>query len=265
MAKKSAERQENLAGREKTPNPLLKDWLNKHGVRSVLFDFDETLIDTASLFETQKRLYVTHLMTQLGGYNPEDLLARLGKIDDRYYETLGVNPKRWEQVVNSLAAELGEDHSELFLSGLPILMQIYQTKPQLMEGAIETLETFFAAGVNIGLVTHASPEWTNFKLDSLSLRKYFSQIVIVDENRHKNQEDWLTAIRQSGIEAGNTLVVGDNLTADIQSAAALGVRNLVWISQDPSIAVPDVITIDHIRQLIPTLISSLGRRRSLVG
>lgn len=258
MGRNGVEHQQNHSRVEQSPNLPLQDWLRRHGIKSALFDFDETIIDTASIIEMQKRLYISHLMAELNGFNFDVLLSQLETLDEKYFDVVGVNPRRWEMVVTGMAGELGIDQTELFWSGLPILMQIYQTPPRLVEGAVETLDAFASTGINLGLVTHANTEWTNFKLDTLNLRGYFSQIVIADENGHKGHEDWLRAIQASGFSPENTLVVGDSLVSDIQASAVLGVRNLVWVNPKSNRAlVPEgTIVIGNILGLIPKLIST---------
>lgn len=257
MGRNSVEYQQNHFGVERSLNLPLQDWLKRHGIKSALFDFDETLIDTTSIIEMQKRLYISHLVAKLNGFNFDALLSQLETFDEKYFNAVGVNPRRWEMVVSETAGELGIDQTELLWSGLPILMQIYQTPPRLIEGAVETLDAFASTGINLGLVTHANTEWTNFKLDTLNLRRYFSQIVIADENGHKGHEDWLHAIQASGFNSGNTLVVGDSLVSDIQASAVLGVRNLVWINpkQNSALVPEGTIVIDNIDQLIHKLMA----------
>ena len=236
-------------------NNNLSEWIKENQIELVLFDLDETIIETSKLFETQKKIYINHLLSGITGYSFEHLLSQLEEIDEDYFNKNGVNPERWGNVVQKMAEDLDISKTELFLSGLPILLQIYKETPRIIEGATETLDSFLYTGVNMGLVTHANREWTEFKLTTLGLNKYFSNIIIADENKHKDSEDWIKAIQTSGFSPSNTMVIGDSLESDIKASANIGVKKLIWINNNEMTTdLPKNTTIiPDISKLIPTL------------
>ena len=78
-------------------------------------------------------------------------------------------------------------------------------------------------------MTHASPNWTEFKLSSTGLKKFFAKIATIDDNGFKTGKEWKNSILGFGYEPSQVMVVGDNIKGDIQAAGSIGVRHLVWL------------------------------------
>lgn len=150
----------------------------------------------------------------------------------------------------------------IFANHVDILLDIYNKAPNLINGAIETLEAFTEIEKAMGLVTHAEELWTNVKIDSHNLRKYFAHIEIVDETRHKGPQDWKKAADNLGLPPEQILTVGDNLEGDINSSFRIGVKHGVWIKPKWSVysegKIPKgVIQVDSIGQVVDTLVGQL--------
>lgn len=207
----------------------LRERLNRWGVGVVEFDFDDTLVRTEVLFATQMRGFVAQTMVRLGGRDMDEVWNKLEEVNNQAFRELSVNPKRWETVVARMEKAFPEGRG-VFVEALPILLGIYETLPELHDGAIETVEAFKMAGVRVGMVTHANKEWTNFKLNGLELREKFERVHIVDENKHKGPEDWALAIGEFGVTPDQVLVIGDSLPGDIRASASIGVSHRVWVS-----------------------------------
>lgn len=205
---------------------VTKEKLKQLGIEAVLFDLDDTLIYTGEMFNKYMLEYA-EVVSEKIGMEVAEFMKALHKVNNETYKKLGVNPKKWEVVVESLSLELGKGRAEI-LENIDILMQIYTTVPRLRTGVRSLLEIFKASGVKVGLVTHANVEWTEFKLEELNLWDYFESVTIVDENGHKKSEDWKRGMDSLGVEPEKCLVVGDSLNGDIQPADSLGTRT-VWL------------------------------------
>ena len=235
--------------------------LNRLGVKVLLFDLDDTLIYTGEMFIKYMNEYV-EVVAQETGLPREQVDECLKRLNDEEYKAMGVNPARWGVVVSKVAMEL-VGHEDSVLKNLSILMKIYEETPRLRSGATAVLEILKEAGIKMALVTHANVEWTQRKLQSTGLANYFETIVIVDENKHKSEEDWLEAVDKMGVLPDECLILGDNLGGDIIPAANIGARTM-WLHNGSTWSVYRTGTVPestfHLDE-ITQLLSALGRLR----
>ena len=131
--------------------------------------------------------------------------------------------------------------------------------PEVLEGALDTLLACREAGLKVGMVTHASREWTDHKLQKLGFNFDTVLAIDVEVHKHKSAIHWQEAIDSSGVNPSKVMVVGDNINGDINAAKSVGVQTLVWIpskwSKFGEGTLPDdVIKIDKIGNMIETLI-----------
>ena len=200
--------------------------LTRLGIEAVLFDLDDTLIYTGEIFSEQMQEYVSMVAEKIN-VEEKDLMAALRVINDEGYKRIGVNPKRWEAVVENLAMQFDRGETEI-RENINVLLKIYSREPRIREGVRGLLNVFQESGVKMALVTHANVEWTHFKLNRLGLWDYFDSVVIVDENGHKKSDDWKKGMDSLKVDAEKCLVVGDSLEGDIRPEDELGART-VWL------------------------------------
>lgn len=230
-------------------------------IEYALFDLDDTFLDTRKDFLGQEDKFFD-LVSKATGIDRSRVKDDFMKLNNELYFTMSVNPKRFDSVTERLIDQYGETYREVFMSALPLLHDIYKIPPKLLKGALYTIKAFAASHVKRALVTHANQEWTDFKVDYLGLRKYFDHIEIVDEDKHKGEEDWGAAMEKLGADPESVFVVGDNLQGDIIAAYHAGVKRLFWI--DPGHGwemyrtgeVPAGVTIiKGINELIPKILT----------
>lgn len=216
----------------------LKKWFSTKRIEVILWDLDDTLLDTYKLF----------------------LQQLLQQANDSTYHDFSVNPQKWKEVAKIMAQGLSSDEKNFF-DGLPILEAIYETAPEFLTGAKTALRVLKKTGLPMGLVTHANESWTQIKVDQRGLKSFFDQIMIISEDKFKDSADWRKAIKRFDVNPENVLVLGDNLTGDIQAAHSIGVKNIVYFPSPWAIysvgKVPQgVISIDGgVKDLITTLAS----------
>lgn len=213
---------------EKERDPLVhesSEILKKLGIKAVLFDFDDTLIYTSELYTQFKAQYV-QIVSAVTGIDSYALLKRIQELNDEEYLKMGVSSGRWNVVIDRLSQEYGGN--AVFKSNIDILMQIYQTAPRLRAGAKNILGGLRESGFKIGLVTHASTDWTERKLHQTGLLDFFDAIEIADPNGFKTVEHWQKGINLLNVGNVECLVVGDNLKGDIIPANSLGTKT-IWM------------------------------------
>jgi HAD superfamily hydrolase (TIGR01549 family) len=194
-----------------------------------MFDLDDTLIAGREMFHRRIRESLDYIGRQVSGLDMDALRKRHAEINIEAFSQFSVQPKRWAYVFTRLSEENPGISQEIWDEGLRIINQLYQDIPKVLEGTIEVLSLFRQTEIKLILVTHASDEWTEYKLRVTGLKDFFDAVVCVNPSSFKTEEAWLQGARAGNVLPTETAVVGDNLKGDIISARKAGVRELFWI------------------------------------
>jgi len=206
-----------------------QEWLGRRGIKLILWDLDDTLLQTYELFlEKINKFYELTRSRFLMEMNREEFRETIYSFVADVYGEQSVNPNFWEAVVARLGEEYPEVGLGVFESCLPVLQEVYQEAPDLKPGALEILEIFRGTGVRMAVLTHASEEWTAVKLECHGLGDFFEQILTVDVDEFKGAEHWQKAITELGVDPQNVLVIGDSVRGDMV-AQKVGVENLICV------------------------------------
>jgi pyrophosphatase PpaX len=174
--------------------------------RTVLFDLDGTLIDSAAIILASMR-HATRSV--LGREIPdEQLLAGVGA--GLRYEMHAFDPERVEELVQTY-----REHNEPLHADL-----------QPCAGINDALESLRAANVPLGIVTSKRKLTVRLAFETLPwLEQYFDVVVgAEDTERHKPHPDpILRGLELIGARADETVYVGDS-PFDVLAAKAAGVR-----------------------------------------
>ena len=193
------------------------------GIKSVIFDLDDTLIKTGDIFESQMTEYAL-TMAKISGHSEELIYRRLEEVNNEEYENHRVSVEKWHHVVLRLTEEF---QNEEFFNNLPILMKIYKKEPVVYTGARELLKQLGISGFRVGVVTHANEDWTYWKLRRTGLIDLVGAVVVADEYGLKTKAHWHMGMEILGVTAQESLVVGDNLRGDVWPARELGARAML--------------------------------------
>ena len=204
----------------------LRERFDRWGVDMVLFDVDNTLIDTSKMYREKMRGYCRFLEDK-SGYDSE-------KLADMYFEAIysmrhefNVTPAIMEYPARILARRVGVDGEELEAQ-ISKILEIYDSTPDDFEGAVEQVRRVRDAGVDTAVVTHAEERWTFDKLKNF--RGLFKQRVSTPIDEAKDSQAWFEGMERLGVEPQNVMIVGDSISSDIVPGLQLGVTKLVWIS-----------------------------------
>lgn len=232
----------------------IKEDFRRLGTKAVLFDFDDTLIFTSEIFN-QKIAEFVEMVALETGLDLTKVETHLRKINDEMYKKMGVNPIRWQAVVEVMEAEELE-YKGSTIRNLPVLMGIYAQEPRMRPGAVAILEIMKSCGIKMALVTHANEEWTWRKLESSGIKEYFETVVVASEDGHKGVECWQRAMNEMGLQSNECLVVGDSLSGDIIPTAEIGARTM-WLHNGSTWSmykvgtVPDsTVHLDNVNELL---------------
>ena len=190
-------------------------------LKSILFDLDGTLLDR----ETSLAHFISNQYDRftwaLQGIPKNDYISRFIELDNRGYV--------WkDKVYQSLVAEfliaklswqelLSDYDNQFMLSCIPF--------PHLHN----TLEALKQSGYLLGIITNGLETFQKRTIQGLGIENYFDVIVISESAgvRKPEPEIFSIALRKLGIEAQQSVFVGDHPTVDVLGAKKFGMK-AVW-------------------------------------
>lgn len=210
-------------------------WCKQREIEMILMDGDDTLWKTRSIFiKQQERCY--DFLAQQGILSREEWRLAIEKENDKLFETTGVNPMRWDMVIDSISkyglTTTATDQAK------SILRQIYNTPSEFIKDTEKGLEFLSRVEIQKGIVTHANRGWTVRKYNWLNLERYFSwddDIFIVNEDGHKTAQSWREAMEYFRVRPENCMVIGDSPRSDINPAIEIGVGTCMLVQNGSGI------------------------------
>ena len=214
-----------------------------------LWDFDAnakaTLTDLYGIFELDKKiaapfeeLYRKYL------YHNEILW-------DRYHNGLiTADDLKWKRMYRTLLdfkignEQLSKDMSAQFLELLP-------TKKILFPHTVEILEYLKAKGYSLHLITNGFEKTQWSKINNSGLAQYFTQMITSEASNSlkPKKEIFEYALNKSGALLPESLMLGDNLDADIQGAINAGMDAVFVNHINASTTLRPTYIIYHLKEL----------------
>ncbi len=206
-------------------------------VDGVLFDIDDTLVDTQQAFAAALADVARHYLPHLGQDRHGEVLATWRADVGGHYRAytrgeVGYLEQRMARA-NALHAEYGgtllddegyREWNAVFEAGFA---QAWAAHPD----AIPVVEQLLAAGVAVGALTNAGVAYQTTKLAKAGL-SHVPVLVGVDTFGvgKPHPDTFLEACRRLGTEPGRTAYVGDELDIDALGAVRAGLVG-VWVDR----------------------------------
>ena len=198
-------------------------------IKHIFFDLDHTLWDFEKNSNlTFKQLFVTHnIQLEL-----EDFLAVYSPINFDYWkryreERVSKEDLRYGRLKDTFDAldyvvsdELIHQLSFDYIDVLPF-------NNHLFDGVFELLD-YLKPKYRLHIITNGFEEVQNLKLEKSGIMKYFSEIITSESVGVKkpNPKVFNYALAKAGAELENSIMVGDNLEADIIGALNCGITSI---------------------------------------
>ncbi len=207
-------------------NNELRERFESWGIEMVLFDVDNTLINTSKLYREKMGDYCQFL-EEKSGYGSEELAGMYFEAIYSMRDEFNVIPAIMEYPARILGMLTGVDGEELEKE-IGKILEIYDTNPDVFDGAVEQVKRVRDAGVDTAVVTHAEEGWTFDKLKNF--RGLFKEKICTPIDEPKDSRAWYEGMERLGVEPEEVMIVGDSISSDIIPGLQLGVGKLVWIS-----------------------------------
>lgn len=224
--------------------------------KHLFFDLDHTLWDfDANAKETLVEIYALFQLEGKGVIPFEDFY-KLYKIHneilwDRYHKGFITGEElKWKRMWRTLLEfkiadeELAKEMSAKFLEILP-------TKKLLFPHTTEVLDYLKEKNYELHLITNGFEKTQHTKLNNSGLTVYFNHIVTSEgSNSVKPQKEiFHYALNKAGAALHHSIMLGDNLEADIQGAMNVGMDNIFVNHIHVSTTMKPTYTVTSLKEL----------------
>jgi putative hydrolase of the HAD superfamily len=204
-------------------------------LRAILFDLDDTLLDTAGV-ERRRAVQVDELL----GTRVADMSAFWSRYRVDLGE-IGYDAFRHERLSYALEPWSPLDDA-LFEEYLELSNRVADTIEPL-PGAVEVLRTVRRNGLRCGILTNGPAQWQRRKLDLTGVTELVDAVAISAEigAAKPSPGAFHAACRALGADPSETAMVGDNEPLDVQGARAAGLARAFWVATAPLISLPGLL------------------------
>jgi FMN phosphatase YigB (HAD superfamily) len=204
----------------------------KRRIGVAFWDVDNSLMNTTDVIFPAMSAAVAYLC-QCSAF-PEGLEDKFHIYQTNVRKVHHVNPQTiWPLTIEALRDEYCFTE-EQGVKAIQIIMDLYQVLPPLYPGIVEALTEISDMNYEQGVVTHAEPDWNDFKLKGHGLIRFFKHMTIADVRRAKTYEDWKRAKTHHCVTDEDLVwAMGDNIKGDIIAALEAGIQNVIFLDFSP--------------------------------
>ncbi|HEX7300609.1 MAG TPA: HAD family hydrolase [Solirubrobacteraceae bacterium] len=205
--------------------------------RGVLFDLDDTLLDTSGIESEMLEALCVAVREELPEADEESFRARFRDGRDQLYERLLRG--EWDLVtyrrahLDAVCEPWGQPSEALHERALR-LRDEQLDRARFVEDAVDLLRELSQAGVRTALLTNGPSAMQRRKIEVLGLEPQLDAIGISGELGVAKPDPRAFAATLELISCApeDTVMVGDHLDWDVRGALAAGMRGAVWVAGD---------------------------------
>ena len=224
--------------------------------KDLFFDLDHTLWDfELNSKETMQELYSNHHIAALGITDFDAFFniytAHNHRLWDRYAKGfIKQEELRWKRIYLSLLdfkianEQLSKDMSLEFLQILP-------TKKKLFPHTIEILNYLKEKEYKMHLITNGFESVQMQKIKNAEIAHYFTEVITSETSNSlkPNKEIFEFALKTAKATLSESIMIGDNETADIQGGINVGMDTVFVNHLNAAPTIPATYTITHLKEL----------------
>jgi putative hydrolase of the HAD superfamily len=215
---------------------------------AVIFDLDGTIHDRARGIQA----FATNQFNRLG-INP----SAASKYTERFVE-LDANGMVWkDKVYEALSKEfdlVGQPSTESLVSEY---LKLYPGFSVEVAGSTQIIESLRHSGIKVGILTNGPSKLQRSVISSLGFEELLDAVVISEEAgfRKPQTEIFSLILNELGVEANESVMVGDSLEADIEGALAAGVHPVAFRLASVPKGVPSCKTMTEVMNVVQSILN----------
>ncbi len=234
--------------------------MNPPKTTAVIFDLDDTLIDTQAIYDETKSKIAKVIMREDIDMGEPEIIKKFETIGIRLFEKYRVRRERFTLTALKLYDILAcHANSQTRITVKRIAESVFHKIPQAFSDTRSTLRLLRENGYRLGLFTEGPRDIQMRKVKLLGLHNYFQHISIV-ETKNILALKYL-AKKLCGYDIASSIVyVGDSLSRDVSISKGCGfttvwkVPRYDWLNNNGHKAhVKPNYTIRNLHELIPIL------------
>ncbi|KAG7333888.1 hypothetical protein KOW79_002295 [Hemibagrus wyckioides] len=240
--------------------------MEKGGISAILFDLDNTLVDTAGAGQLALNKVCELLRSKLKDANTSDICKRFGhKLCEEQFDPAAgktiddVRINHWHEALQE-AQSVDPGHalaSDCYYTWKNTRLQALALSPDVL-ALLQELKR----SCKLLLLTNGDAQTQREKLEAVRCEELFSAVVVGGE--HAEQKPAVSIFTHCfellGVKPYDCIMVGDSLDTDIQGGYDAGVRATVWINKSrdglPENSVTPDYTIPSVQDL-PQVLAKL--------
>ena len=191
-------------------------------VRAIIFDLDNTLTDFMKMKEEAISAAIDGMIDAGLALSREAVRARI----DAIYKEQGLE---FQQVFDALLeSELGRIDPKILASGIVAYRRARESALVLYPHVQMTLLELTKRGIRLGVVSDAPRAQVWLRLCSLSLQHVFDAVVTFEDTgeRKPSPAPFREVLRRLGVEASESLMIGDWAERDVVGGRSLGMKTV---------------------------------------
>ena len=191
-------------------------------IRAIVFDLDNTLTDFMRMKDAAIQAAMDGMIDAGLKLPREELRGRI----DAIYRERGLE---FQQVFDELLArELGQIDPKILAAGIVGYRRARESALVLYPHVAMTLLELTKRGIRLGVVSDAPRLQVWMRLCALSLHHVFDAVVTFDDThtRKPSPEPFREVLRRLGVEAHESLMVGDWAERDVVGGKSLGMKTV---------------------------------------
>lgn len=219
-------------------------------ITDVFFDLDHTIYD----FDKNAELTFFEVFDVLNLKVPSDFMQYFKPINDFYWDKLAkkeitaeyLRVARLKDTFNALEISVTDSQileiADRFIEILPKYNHVF-------DGTYESLE-YLKDKYRLHIITNGPDKVQELKLQNSDLKKYFLSITNSEMAGVKKPDPFIfeLAMKSANVKAENSLMIGDNLDADIAGALNVGMQ-VIWFDEFKTNQTKNFTTINQLIEL----------------
>ena len=201
-------------------------------ITDVFFDLDHTICD----FDKNAELTFFQVFEELNLNISNDFMKYFKPINDYYWDRLAKNEitpnqlrfGRLKDTFNEMHIEIADEMilqiANMFIENLPNYNHVF-------DGSYEILD-YLKERYRLHIITNGPDKVQELKLKNANLNQYFCTVTNSELAGVKkpDPEIFEYALKLGNVKAEHSLMIGDNLVADIQGALNVGMQ-VIWFDE----------------------------------